>query len=235
MKKLTAFILLAALVCSLCVFAPSAAALTEEEEALYTKYADLIELLEAEDYEAVLEAVWTMIPEPEYEEVVLTPENFYDYFEIEVAEPNIERSSSGEIKTIFPGSLYVRVKEDCYDVLDWENSHVVFGVTAKKDLYRAKIDWETGEITLGSEPDADAKKAVKKLDWFEPKVDQQIDMSETIYSSYYIDGDAFWFKHPEYKGWSNGWAEPGMKTKFYQVVYRDIELVNLEGSLFIKK
>ena len=31
-------------------------------------------------------------------------------------------------------------------------------------MYRAKIDWETGEITLGSEPDADAKKAVKKAD-----------------------------------------------------------------------
>ena len=235
MKRLLAFILLVALACSLCVFAPSAAALSEEEEALYAKYADLIALLESEDYEAALEAVYGMMPEPEYEEIVLTPENFFDYFEIVVAEPNIDRASSGEIKTIFPGNLYVRVKEELSEKLDWQNSHVVFGVSAKKDLYRAKIDWETGEITLGSEPDADAKKAVKKLDWFEPKVDQLIDMSEMFYSSYYIDGDAFWFKHPEYKGWSNGWAEPGMKTKFYQVVYRDIEVVSVEGSLFLKK
>ena len=82
MKKLTAFILLIALVCSLCVFAPSAAALTEEEEALYTKYADLIALLEAEDFNAALETVTSMMPATEFEEITLTAENFFDYFEI---------------------------------------------------------------------------------------------------------------------------------------------------------
>ena len=235
MKRLLAFILLVAIVCSLCVFAPSAAALSEEEEALYTKYADLIALLEAEDYESALGFVWDMMPAAEYEEVVLTEENFFDYFEIVPGDPYIEKTSSGEIKSIYPGGLYLALKEEFVDRLDWENSGFSVGVTAKKDLYRAKINWETGEITLGSEPDADVKKAVKKLDWFEPKVDTRVDESETVYYSYYIDADSFYFKHPKYKAWNSGMAEPDLDTKYYQVVYRDLEISGVEGSLFIKK
>ena len=232
MKKLTAFILLIALVCSLCVFAPSAAALTEEQEALYTKYADLIALLEAEDFNAALETVTSMMPATEFEEITLTAENFFDYFEIATEEPSIERNSDGSIKQIYPGWLALKLKEDFVNRLDWENSTLTVGITAKKDLYRAKIDWETGEVTLSGKSDSDVKKAVKKLDWFEPKVDVQV---SEIYYSYYLSGDGFWFKHPTYKGWSSGFAEPDLKAKYYQVVYRDIELVSVEGTLFLAK
>lgn len=230
MKKLVSFLLLVALVCSLCAFAPSAAALSEEEEALYTKYADLIALLEAEDFSGALDTITSMMPATEYEEIALTAENFYDYFEIVTEDPNIEKNSDGSIKQIYPGSLILKMKEDIVNRVDWENSILTVGITAKKDLYRAKIDWETGEITLGDESDSDVKKAVKKLDWFEPKVDVQV--SELAYMRW-LSGDGFWFKHPTYKGWSSGFAEPGSKTKYYQVVYRDIELVSVEGTLFL--
>lgn len=232
MKRIITLVLLMAIVCSLCVFAPTAAALSEEEEALYTKYADLIGQLEAEDYDAALESIWSMMPATEYEEVVLTPENVLDYFDIITGEPQIEKDSSGNIKRIWPGGLLLVMKEDVINRLDWENSSLVLGVTANKDMYRAKIDWETGEITLGDEKDSDVKKAVKKLDWFESKVDEQID---GVYSTYYITGEAFWYKHPQYKSWSSGYAEPDLHTKYYQVVYTDIEVVNVEGSLFLSK
>ena len=230
MKKLISVLLLIALFCT--AFAGSAFALTEDEEALYAKYADLIGLLEAEDYDAALESIWSMMPATEYEEVVLTPENVLDYFDIITGEPQIEKDSSGNIKRIWPGGLLLVMKEDVINRLDWENSSLVLGVTAKKDMYRAKIDWETGEITLGDEKDSDVKKAVKKLDWFEPKVDEQID---GVYSMYYITSDAFWYKHPQYKSWSSGYAEPDLNAKYYQVVYTDIEVVNVEGSLFLSK
>ena len=230
MKKLISVLLLIALVCT--AFAGSAFALTEDEEALYAKYADLIALLEAEDYSAALDAVTAMMPEPEYEEVALTVENFFDYFEIVTADPYIERDSAGVIKTVYPGGLQLRMKEDFAKRLDWENSTLSVGITAKKDMYRAKIDFETGEITLGDSSDSDVKKAVKKLDWFESKVDTHVD---GVYSLYTVANDPFWYKDPTYKYWNSGWAEPGVKAKYYQVVYRDIELVNLEGTLFLAK
>lgn len=232
MKRILTLVLLMAIVCSLSVFAPTAAALSEEEEALYTKYADLIGLLEAENYDAALESVLAMMPATEYEEVVLTPENLLEYFDITTGEPQIDRDSSGKIKSIWPGGLLLVMKEDVSSRLNWEASSLVVGIKAKKDMYRAKIDWETGEITLSDKKDSDVKKAVKKLDWFESKVDEQID---GVYYQYYITSDPFWYKHPVYKGWSSGYAEPDLNTKYYQVVYTDIELVNVEGSLFLSK
>lgn len=231
MKKLISVLLLIALFCT--VFAGSAFALSEEEEALYTKYADLIALLEGEDYEAALEAVQAMIPEPEFEEVVLTEENFFDYFEIVSGDPYIERYAGGSIKTIYPGGLELRIKEDFAKRLDWENSTLSVGITAKKDLYRAKIDFETGEITLADSSDSDVKKALRKsVSWFESKVDTHVD---GVYSQYFLANDPFWYKDPTYKDWWGIEAAPGVKAKYYQVVYRDIELVNLEGTLILAK
>ena len=231
MKKLISVFLLIALFCT--AFAGSAFALSEEEEALYTKYADLIALLEGEDYEAALEAVQAMIPEPEFEEVVLTEENFYDYFEIVTAEPYIQRYAGGSVKKIYPGGLELWPKVDIIGRLDWENSTLSVGITANKDLYRAKIDFETGEITLADSSDSDVKKALRKsVSWFESKVDTHVDGVQPWYS---LANDDFWYQDPAYKDWCCGSAEPGVKAKYYQVVYRDIELVNLEGTLILAK
>ena len=235
MKKFVSILLLIALVCSLCATGVFAAALSPEE--LYEKYADVIDALEAEDFDAAFEAVSALVPEKEYEEIVLTEENFFDYFEIVVDDAHIERNSSGKIKYIYPGNLVVKVKEEYYDLLDRENSTAAFGVKAKKDLYRAKIDWKTGEIKLNDSKDDDVKKEVKKLDWFESSVNTFVDMAPNgrFYSTYFINGDVFFFKHPQYKAWISGRAEPDLDVKYYQIVYRDIEVVNLEGSLFIAK
>ena len=186
--------------------------------------ADLIGLIEVGNFDAAMEAVWSLKPEMEYEEIVLTEENFFDYFEFKVAEPYIERSSSGKIKYIYPGNLYVSLKEEYRELIDWENSTASFGVKAKKDLYRAKFDWETGEIKLNDSSSSDAKKAVKKLDWYESKLDTYVNMAPDggLYYSYYIGGDSFYYKNTQYNYWTAGSAEPKTDYKYYQVVYDDI-------------
>ena len=233
MKRLLAFVLLIAMICSVCVFAPSAAALSEEEEALYAKYADLIGLLEAEDFDTALEMVYGLMPAVEYEEVTITTENFFDYYEVVTDDPYIERDSTGAIVSIWPGNLVFKLKEEFYKRgLDWENSSVTAGATAKKTLYRAKIDWETGEITLGDEIDSKVRKELKKIGMFDPTVDQ----SETGNYSIFLDGSGFIYKHPEHKSWWGGSADPSLgKTKLYVCEYSDVELVMAKGTLFIAK
>ena len=237
MKKLVSLCLLFALVCSLCVTSVSAAAVSPEE--LYEKYAPILDALEAEDYDAALEAIEALVPVPEYEPVEITTENFYDYFEITTSEPRSYTNPDGR-QTIQPGYLMVSPKEGVSERLNRDGSTLTIGVKAKKDLYRAKVDFETGTVTLGDKMKSDTKKEMKKsATWFESKVDTQIDVfyemnGRTLYSSV-LASDFFMFKNTEYKYWTNGPAEAGSKAKYYQVVYTDIELVNATGTIYIAK
>ncbi len=231
MKRILALVLLMALVCSLCVFAPTAAALSEEEaDALYEKYASIIDALEAGDYDAALDEVRGMKPPVEYEAVELTPENFYDYFEIGPGETNIERKSSGKIKSITPAGLRVTLKEEFWDRLDWDNSTLHLRVKASKNFARAKIDWETGEVSVSSKNDSDVKKALKKTGWVETKLDNTID---SVFSWWSAGWDLFYFKDSQYKYWTNGAAEPGKDVKYYQAVYSNIEVSEVSGTLYL--
>lgn len=231
MKRILSLILLLATVCSLCVFAPSAAALSgEEAEALCEKYAPIIDALEAGDYSAALDAVWEMKPPVEYEAVEITPENFFDYFEIQQAEPEIYRYADGSIKRIWPGSLVIVMKEDVQKRVNWTDSKLKATVKGKYTLYRAKVDFETGEITLGDKMDSKTKKEFKKqASWFDLNFSRDV---EGVFSRWHI-GDGFCYKEPKYKYWTIGYAEPGVKTKYYQPVASDIEVSKASGTLYL--
>ncbi len=233
MKKLISLCLLATLIFSLC--ASSASALTPEE--LVEKYALLIDALEAGDRKAAVDAYAGYQPELEYEPVDLTEENFFDYFEISTGEPHVEKKSSGKIDYIYPSSLYVSLKEEYNRLIDWQNSTASFGVQAKKTPYRAKIDFETGTVKLGDKASDDVRKAIKKLDWYESKIDTFVDLARngSLYSSGYIGGDAFYFKNKASWGsyWTNGAAEPDTGYKYYQIVYSDYKISNVSGTLYI--
>ena len=233
MKKLISICLLTALIFSLCA---SAAALTPEE--LYEKYAPVIDALEAGDFDAAAEALGDFLPEIEYEEVKLTEENFFDYFEVTTSDPQIERRASGEIKYIYPGSLAVIMKEEYYMRLDWENSTASLKVQAKKTPYRAKINFETGEINLGDKASDDVKKEIKNLEWYDSKVNASVDLSTGkggFYSSYHLDGNGFFYKVKEsgWSYWSSGFARPGIDTKYYQIVYSDCKVSDVKGTLYL--
>ncbi len=239
MKKLVSLCLLFALVCSLCVTGASAAALSPAE--LCEKYAPILDALEAGDYDAAIDEIEGSKPPVEYEEVVITEENFYDYFEIVTDDP-IESSYTDGTKGIRPGYLKVSVKEGVMERLDLANCSLTIGVKAKKELRRAKIDFENVTVTLGDKMDSKTRKEMRKsAPWFETKVDTQIDLFRTDGMSHYftsvIESDFFMFKEKTSWGgyWTNGLAEAGSKVKYYQVVYTDIEVLNVSGTLSIAK
>ncbi len=65
---------------------------------LYEKYSSIIDALEEEDYQSAIAQINGLIPPPEYEEIVITADNFWDYFEYR---EEFERSidSFGSVKT----------------------------------------------------------------------------------------------------------------------------------------
>lgn len=231
MKKLVSFILLIALVCSLCVFAPSAAALSEEEEALYTKYADLITLLEEGEFETALDFIWGLMPAREFEEVAITPENFFDYYEESVYADFVERDADGNITSIYPGDVIYVLKDEYLEKVDFEKSTVTIGVTGEFTLTRVKIDWESGERTLGDKAEKAIRSAAKKYAGFDSSISVQASGAGTIYLN---TGRCFYgFSSSTLKRAGN--AVPGEKLKYYEAVPSGLELVSVEGTLYLVK
>ena len=103
MKRTLSAILVLALCLALCACGASAPAPTPEptpnpSELLYNKYADIIDALEAEDYDGAVEAVNAMRPAPEITEVEITMDNLWDYFEI--VEDKIDKTDAhGELSS----------------------------------------------------------------------------------------------------------------------------------------
>ena len=237
MKKFVSLCLLIALVCSLCVSGVSASALSPEE--LCEKYAPILDALEAGDYDAAMDGIDALVPVLDYEPVEITAENFYDYFEIKASDPQSITYIDGTT-AIRPGFLQVSMKEGVAERFKYDGSTLTVGVKAKKDLYRAKVDFENVTVTLGDKMKSDTKKEMKKdASWWESKVDTQInvfyEMDGHTYYNYILASDYFMyqFKSSGYKYWTNGPAEPGSKNNYYQVVYTDIELVNAAGTIYI--
>ena len=227
MKKLISVLLLIALFCT--VFAGSAFALSEEEEALYEKYADLIALLEAGDYTAALDSIWSQMPAQEVEEVVITTDNFFDYYEESVWDDYIERDADGKITSIFPGDTVYKLKDEYASRLDWENSNVTIGVTGKFVVHRVKFDWETGERTVGDEADKSIRKAIKKY----ANVDMDISVQTSGADTLFLNSGRMFFGFSSSDLRMAGNAEPGTKFKFYETIPSELEVVNAEGSLFL--
>ena len=236
MKKLVSLCLLIALVCSLCASGVSAAALSPEE--LYEKYAPILDALEAEQYFAALEEIdAAATPDLDYEPVEITKDNFYDYFEIKMSDPGTYTYDDGT-KCIYPGSLIVTVKDSVSKRLKWDGCSVTLSLTAKKDLYRAKVNFDKVKVTLGDKMDSKTKKELRKsADWLEPRVDTQVELFEEYRGHTYLnstlDSDVFWYKNTKYDYWGNSPAEQGSKDKYYQVVYKNIEIVNVTGTIYV--
>ena len=74
-------------------------ALVEEHEALkarFEPYTDIVDALEAEDYDGAVEAVNAMRPVPDVTEVEITMDNLWDYFEIK-EDRTEETDAQGEL------------------------------------------------------------------------------------------------------------------------------------------
>lgn len=93
MKKLFSAVCISTVLLTGCSSGPS------KGDQMYEKYGKLIDALEAGNYEESLKAFMEYVPQPETEEVTLTKDNLYDYFEL-VVEPRFEKDAHGNVKSV---------------------------------------------------------------------------------------------------------------------------------------
>ena len=166
MKKAFAAILLFALMLSLVACGTSAvpaAAPVEAEpsigDKMYEKYKTLIDSLEAEDYTAAIQEIAGMMPEPEESTIEITPENFWEYYEVDYLNTNrTKKNAEGDILKIDSTySFGFRLKEkyetgEYYYILNENSKEIEIGVTADVVLKKIEeIDWQNGKLIIGNE------------------------------------------------------------------------------------
>lgn len=176
MKKIVTFLCLLALCLSLCACGQSAQPVQEEPspaqlepaqlepskgDLMYEKYGSIIDNLESEDYQAAIDEIRAMLPEPEIIEVSITPENFYDYYELVDIEPYISKDANGKVLEVWPYlDMQFILKSEYQDRLINEGSKVEIGVTADYSLRTISVDWNTGEWSFGEEDLPDIMAAI---------------------------------------------------------------------------
>ena len=120
---------------------------------MYEKYKTIIDKLEGENYDGAIEEIQAMKPAPVVQEVKITTDNFYDYYDIVYRENNFERDSEGNITKIdkWDYLFSFRLKDE-YTLDENEDNKIVIGVTGDYDLKKIEdVDFETGKITIGEE------------------------------------------------------------------------------------
>lgn len=122
-------------------------------EQMYEKYGSIITKLEGQNYDGAIEEIEAMKPEPVVQEVVITPDNFYDYYDVVYRENDISRDSDGRITRIYKwDNEFSFVLKDEYKLDENEDNTILVGVTGDYDLKKIEdVDFETGKITLGDE------------------------------------------------------------------------------------
>lgn len=119
---------------------------------MYEKYGGIIDKLEAEDYEGALEDVQAMMPEPEIIEVRITPENFFDYYEIGFKDRSfVEKDAEGKILHLYPSIQESFVLKSEYVDRLIDEDEVEVGYTGDLAVKKMNIDWSTGVASLGDE------------------------------------------------------------------------------------
>ncbi len=248
MKKALAVLLILTLACSLCACGAAAPAEAPAEapepslgDQMYEKYGSIIDSLEAGDFEAVLEEVTGMMPEPEKTVIEITPENFYDYYELCYPEQMVEKDAEGTPVSVWPGQyFYFQLKEEYAEKLVPDASQVEVGVICDSALRKVEaVDWETGALTLSEE--TFGKLASKIFENWTQK--PNLDFSETFSGNYSLNAGnsgvfgygAFYTEKNTYgTWWTSGRLMTDSKDTYYVVAPENIELVRAEGSITLR-
>ena len=122
---------------------------------MYEKYKTIIDKLEGENYDGAIEEIQAMKPAPTVQEVEITADNFFDYYDIVYWENQIDRDANGKITSISRVDDWFdfMLKDEYLLDTDQDNS-VEIGVTCEYDLKKIEnVDPETGEIVYGDAPD----------------------------------------------------------------------------------
>lgn len=239
MKKIIAMVLLFSFAISL-----SACGATSSEpsvgDQMYEKYKTIIDNLEAEDYEKALDEISNMMPEPEINEVTITPENFLDYYEIVYWPIDGEKDASGmwTSLSINTSSFYFKLKDQFVDKVEEEDSHCEVGIVGSHDLKRLEsVDFSTGRYVLSEETYDDIKQTV----WEQFKAYGNPETfsvtAEGVREIYpflndFLTGNTIWY---HWGNWSFDRLSPDVvDNEIYVSVIGDLEIVRAEGTLFLR-
>ena len=206
---------------------------------MYEKYKSIIDKIEGENYDSAIEEIQAMKPAPSVQEVEITKDNFFDYYDIVYRENNIERDSDGKITTInkWDNLFNFRLK-DKYTLDSNQDNTIVIGVTSEYDLKKIEnVDFENGEITISDDNFDDYEDEIVETtkEWTN---EDSILLSVTCEGTWdiicnntpsVIDGP--WVKD-DY-GWEGYYNITPDNHKGYVFVPVDIQITRTEGTLHI--
>ena len=253
MKRWTAILCLLALCLSLCACGqtaqPAQAEPTPEPtpqapskgDLMYDKYGSIIDKLEAGDFDGALEEISAMKPAPKITTVAITPENFYDYYELEMNDCSyITRDASGRITDFDPIWLYRFVLKDEYrGRLLAEGSGVEVGLTGEASIRRLTLDWEKGSFAFGEEPEDAIRDKI--IAGFTPEFPVSSDISVTASGTeiLYIPEHELlscWIPNNQYPGEWYGRIEPwNTEQVMYGGILTNVQIVRAEGTLLLSE
>lgn len=240
MKKLIAVLLVIVLACSLCACGSSAPPEPSIADQMYEKYGSIIDKLEAENYEAAIEEITGMMPEPEETVVTITPENFYDYYELSYIERKPKMDAAGNITEMYGDQLFnFKLKEDFADLIVPDESQVEVGITFDQSLKRIEsIDWENAKLTFSKETYNDILQKINEN--VSPKIEPSFSgtysgknmLSPGSYPSF-LD-IAFYYYTGDFTAWRASPIEVDKDYTYYMLVPENIEIVRAEGTLTLR-
>ena len=253
MKRWTAILCLLALCLSLCACGqtaqPAQAEPTPEPtpqapskgDLMYDKYGSIIDKLEAGDFDGALEEISAMKPEPKITTVTITPENFYDYYELEMYDSsNIQRDAGGRITYFYPSWDYYFVLKDEYrGRLLAEGSGVEVGLTGEASIRRLTIDWEKGSYAFGEEPEDEIReKIIAYYNRSNPYFPVSPDISVTASGTeilYNLGHELLYVWIPnQYPGEWYGTIDPwNTEQVLYGGILTNVQIVRAEGTLLL--
>lgn len=165
----------------------------------------------------------------ESEAIELRADNFLDYYELVLEDSVCKRDAKDKIKSVDAGSYVFVLKDEFRDRCEWEDD-VTVGVKGKESYFRAKIDWETGEITPGRQADKDTAKALRKT-LFHTELDTQVSGRGRIVVCkailYVRNSSKIWMKGPVKSGTKSA------KNPLYLGVW-DVEITDVSGTLHLR-
>ena len=243
MRKTVALVLAAVIALSLCACGAAAApAEPSIGDQMYEKYGTIIDSLEAGEYEEAMGAIAAMMPEPETKEVLITPENFSQYYELKYDESHVNRDAQGKVSNIwFTRSFYYSLKEEYREAFVADGSKVSVGVTADCVLKKvASVDWETGEVTLGEESYPTMVDTLKQQGYTDLNENLSVTQSGTI-ALYGGDNGVLGYGafYPHQDAWGQMWWSGQMEaenpaSEYYVFVPENIQIVRAEGSITLR-
>ena len=238
MKKAITIFFVLTIMFSLCACGATQTAEPSVGDLMYQKYGSIINKLEDEEYEAAIEEITGMMPEPEKTVVTITADNFYDYYKLYYSDQKPEKDAQGNIVSIWGNQWFsFKLKDEFADKFVAEESQVEAGVTCYCAPRKIEnIDWSTGEMTFSEEIYDDILSEFNQN--LTPKIDPNFSGTFSGKATLTPGDYGALGTNPIYKArvdwgsyWNMGRIEANTDYTYYLLVPENIQIVRAEGTL----